>query len=40
MKADNYVSSQPWAKVIGGLLQVNLEMPAWSAQVADVHAEQ
>jgi hypothetical protein len=35
----SYAASKPWAKVDGGILTISLDMPAWAANVADVHAQ-
>jgi hypothetical protein len=32
----SYKSSKPWAKVVNGELEVDLEMPPWSAEVTDI----
>ena len=32
----DYKSSGSWAKVVNGVLEVDLEMPPWSAEVADI----
>ena len=34
----NFSSSKSWAKIENGVLQVSLEMPPWSAEVADIHS--
>ena len=32
----SYIISKPWAKIVDGKLEVSLEMPAWSAEVANI----
>ena len=38
LAAEAYRGSKPWGRVQAGIMRVKLEMPPWSAQVADFHA--
>ena len=38
MAAAFFGPRKPWGKVASGVLRVSLDMPPWSAEVADFHA--